>query len=168
MNKIITFIIFFLISTSVSSQNKIAYIDMEKILNESISGKKYLSNLNKLNLSLLEDLKIKKKILIQEEKLLSSKKNIINKDEFDKELKLLKQKIKDHNNTKDIEFKKIKKNQQMMTIKLLEAINPILKEYSTKNSISIVLQKRNIVIGDTSLDITTKILEIINTKITLE
>jgi outer membrane protein len=141
---------------------------MEKILNESISGKKYLSNLNKLNLSLLEDLKIKKKILIQEEKLLSSKKNIINKDEFDKELKLLKQKIKDHNNTKDIEFKKIKKNQQMMTIKLLEAINPILKEYSTKNSISIVLQKRNIVIGDTSLDITTKILEIINTKITLE
>ena len=168
MNKIITFIIFFLISTSVSSQNKIAYIDMEKILNESISGKKYLSNLNKLNLSLLEDLKIKEKILIQEEKLLSSKKNIINKDEFNKELKILKQKIADHNNTKDIEFKKIKKNQQMMTIKLLEAINPILKEYSTKNSISIVLQKRNIVIGDTSLDITMKILEIINTKITLE
>ena len=55
-----------------------------------------------------------------------------------------------------------------MTIKLLEAINPILTEYSTKNSISIMLQKKNIVIGDTRLDITSKILEIINTKITLE
>ena len=168
MNKIIIFIIFFLISTSVSSQNKIVYIDMEKILNESTSGKKYLSELSKSNKSLLEEIKIKEKILIQKEKLLFSKKNIINKDEFDKELKLLKQKIIDHNNTKDIELKKIKKNQQMMTIKLLEAINPILTEYSTKNSISIMLQKKNIVIGDTSLDITSKILEIINTKITLE
>jgi outer membrane protein len=168
MNKIIIFIIFFLISTSVSSQNKIVYIDMEKILNESTSGKKYLSELSKSNKSLLEEIKIKEKILIQKEKLLFSKKNIINKDEFDKELKLLKQKIIDHNNTKDIELKKIKKNQQMMTIKLLEAINPILTEYSTKNSISIMLQKKNIVIGDTRLDITSKILEIINTKITLE
>lgn len=168
MNKIIIFIIFFLISTSVSSQNKIVYIDMEKILNESTSGKKYLSELSKSNKSLLEEIKIKEKILIQKEKLLFSKKNIINKDEFDKELKLLKQKIIDHNNTKAIELKEIKKNQQMMTIKLLEAINPILTEYSTKNSISIILQKKNIVIGDTSLDITSKILEIINTKITLE
>ena len=168
MNKIIIFIIFFLISTSVSSQNKIVYIDMEKILNESTSGKKYLSELSKSNKSLLEEIKIKEKILNQKEKLLFSKKNIINKDEFDKELKLLKQKIIDHNNTKDIELKKIKKNQQMMTIKLLEAINPILTEYSTKNSISIMLQKKNIVIGDTRLDITSKILEIINTKITLE
>ena len=168
MKKIIIFIIFFLISTSVSSQNKIVYIDMEKILNESTSGKKYLSELSKSNKSLLEEIKIKEKILIQKEKLLFSKKNIINKDEFDKELKLLKQKIIDHNNTKDIELKKIKKNQQMMTIKLLEAINPILTEYSTKNSISIMLQKKNIVIGDTRLDITSKILEIINTKITLE
>jgi|TARA_B110000967_G_C18524319_1_gene382565 outer membrane protein len=141
---------------------------MEKILNESTSGKKYLSELSKSNKSLLEEIKIKEKILIQKEKLLFSKKNIINKDEFDKELKLLKQKIIDHNNTKDIELKKIKKNQQMMTIKLLEAINPILTEYSTKNSISIMLQKKNIVIGDTRLDITSKILEIINTKITLE
>tara|TARA_B110000027_G_C16019648_1_gene255753 strand:+ start:248 stop:673 length:426 start_codon:yes stop_codon:yes gene_type:complete len=141
---------------------------MEKILNESTSGKKYLSELSKSNKSLLEEIKIKEKILIQKEKLLFSKKNIINKDEFDKELKLLKQKIIDHNKTKDIELKEIKKNQQMMTIKLLEAINPILTEYSTKNSISIMLQKKNIVIGDTSLDITSKILEIINTKITLE
>ena len=107
MNKIIIFIIFFLISTSVSSQNKIVYIDMEKILNESTSGKKYLSELSKSNKSLLEEIKIKEKILIQKEKLLFSKKNIINKDEFDKELKLLKQKIIDHNNTKDIELKKI-------------------------------------------------------------
>ena len=142
MNKIIIFIIFFLISTSVSSQNKIVYIDMEKILNESTSGKKYLSELSKSNKSLLEEIKIKEKILIQKEKLLFSKKNIINKDEFDKELKLLKQKIIDHNNTKAIELKEIKKNQQMMTIKLLEAINPILTEYSTKNSISIILQKK--------------------------
>ena len=52
-----------------------------------------------------------------------------------------------------------------MTSKLLLLINPILEEYSSKNSISILLQKRDIVIGNTNLDITLKILDLVNQKI---
>ena len=49
--------------------------------------------------------------------------------------------------------------------KLLVAINEILKEYSLKNSISLMIDKKNIVIGKTQLDITNDILELLNKKI---
>ena len=52
-----------------------------------------------------------------------------------------------------------------MTKKLLKLINPILEEYSSKNSISILLHKKDIVIGSTKLDITPTILDLVNKKI---
>ena len=49
--------------------------------------------------------------------------------------------------------------------KLLSEIKPILSEYSKKNNISIILQKNNVVLGKTDLDITSNIIKITNTKI---
>ena len=51
------------------------------------------------------------------------------------------------------------------TAKILDILNPILSDYSSKNSISLIIQKKNIVIGKTELDITSQILKILNTKI---
>ena len=51
------------------------------------------------------------------------------------------------------------------TQKLLIELNPILLDYSKENAISIILQKKNIVLARTDLDITDKIIEIANTKI---
>ena len=51
------------------------------------------------------------------------------------------------------------------TEKMISLIRPILSEYSEKNSISLIIQKRNIIIGKTSLDITDDILKIIDKKI---
>ena len=48
---------------------------------------------------------------------------------------------------------------------LLKIINEILSEYSTKNKISLIMEKKNIVIGKTELDITKNILVLLNTKI---
>ena len=45
------------------------------------------------------------------------------------------------------------------------ATEEILAEYSTKNKISLIMEKKNIVIGRTELDITKNILEMLNTKI---
>ena len=40
-----------------------------------------------------------------------------------------------------------------------------MSEYSSKNSISLIIQKKNIVIGKSDLDITSQILELVNAKI---
>ena len=48
------------------------------------------------------------------------------------------------------------------TSELISLIQPILSEYANNNSISIIFQKKNIVIGKTELDITEDILKILN------
>ena len=48
------------------------------------------------------------------------------------------------------------------TKKLIKKLNPILSEYSEKNSISIILQKRDIIIGKNSLNITDDIIKILD------
>ena len=48
---------------------------------------------------------------------------------------------------------------------ILKSLKPILSEYSEKNSISMVLQKQNVIIGKKELDITKDIILILNEKI---
>ena len=49
--------------------------------------------------------------------------------------------------------------------KLLSIINPILSDYSKVNNISIILQKKNVVLAKTDLNITNKVIDILNSKI---
>ena len=51
------------------------------------------------------------------------------------------------------------------TNKLILKLSPILQEYAKKNSVSLILQKKNIVMGKKEIEITDKILEITNEEI---
>jgi outer membrane protein len=51
------------------------------------------------------------------------------------------------------------------TSKIFQEINPILTEYSKKNSISMIVQKKYIVVGKSELNITQDILDQLNNKI---
>ena len=44
-------------------------------------------------------------------------------------------------------------------------IKPILAEYASKNDIAMVIQKKNIIMGKSTLDITDEILKIVDDKI---
>ena len=48
---------------------------------------------------------------------------------------------------------------------LINKLTPILEDYSKKNSIRIIVQKKNIVMGKKEDDITKDILELINQKV---
>ena len=64
------------------------------------------------------------------------------------------------NEIKDFENKKIQYNQ-----KLLVSIQQILGAYSKSNDITLLLQKKNIVMGSKDIDITSDILIILNKNI---
>ena len=51
------------------------------------------------------------------------------------------------------------------TNKMVSEINKILTQYASDNSISLVIQKKHIIIGKSDLDITDKILKEFNNKI---
>ena len=57
------------------------------------------------------------------------------------------------------------KEKNKLNNKLLDLLNPILTTYSKENSISIIIEKRNIIIGKTDLDITEEIVNILDKKI---
>ena len=48
---------------------------------------------------------------------------------------------------------------------MIKKLNPILEEYSKKNSIRLIVQKKHIVIGKKEDDITKDILGLVNEKI---
>ena len=59
-------------------------------------------------------------------------------------------------------FKKLKVDN---TNKLLKQINPILVKFSEDNSISFILQKKDLIIGKTEFDITDKVIKIVNKEV---
>ena len=49
---------------------------------------------------------------------------------------------------------------------LLKNLNPIIQEYMKKNKIRMVVDKKSILLADENLDLTKKIIEILNKKLT--
>ena len=54
------------------------------------------------------------------------------------------------------------KNKQKYSNKILKILNPLLTEYVEKNNITLVIEKKNILVGIKTLDITKNILDILN------
>ena len=159
---ILTIIFFFETATSA---NNIVYIDMDKILSSSKPGSNILEQLNDLNNSNLDSFKKKQTILKNEEIKIVSQKNILSLNDYNNKVNDLKIKIKDYNlikNKTTSEFQKKKVNNINIFFK---QINPILEKYSKDKSISIILQKKNMVMGKNELDITNEIIKIINDEI---
>ena len=63
---------------------------------------------------------------------------------------------------KNIKLNKLKDESAKL---ILKNINEIISEYSTKNSISMIVEKKSIIIGKSELNITNDILDLLNKKI---
>ena len=59
----------------------------------------------------------------------------------------------------------INKNKIDNTKKILSFLDPIVKKYVDDNSISLVLPKKNIIVGKKNLDITDDIVDILNEQV---
>ena len=128
----ILFYIFFFIN--LANAESIAYIDMEKIINNSVAGE-YIKKEIQKNV----DIKNKKldqiaKDLKKEEQDLINKKNILSKDEFSKKISQLKKKVSDYQNNRNESQAEIKKMRVTYTNNLLKRINPIIANYASKKT----------------------------------
>ncbi len=157
---IFLFIICF--SNNVLAENKIVFIDIDYLMKNSNIGKLSLKKLEDLNNKNVNSLKDNEQKLKNKEKNLLQKKNIISKEEFEKEIKILKTEIQKFKTDKDNMVKDFNKLKVEELNKVLEKFNKKIQEYMSEKSIDIVLNKNNIFIGKTSSDITNDILIKIN------
>ena len=159
-------IIFFIFNIfTFNAYSKIAYIDIKIILNESNVGKSLNSHLKSLNSEYSKKYSKIEKELLEKEKTLLAQKNIIEKNEFDKKIRNLSDEIDKYKNDKKLSTDKLNKIKIENTKEILRILNPIITKYVENNDISLVLKKTNIIVGKKDLDITKKIIKLLNGEI---
>ena len=147
------------------AESKVAFIDMQYIMDNSLAGKslkKQLENLHKKN---LDSFKKEEDILKKKEQDVLSKKNILSKEEFQEEISGLREKVKKYQNERNEKINSLTKKRLSSMEVIIKNLSPILAEYSKANNISIIMDKKNIIVGKTELDITKKILVLLDEKI---
>ena len=154
--------IFFLNFSLLKANELISYVDMELLMNSSEAGKSISSELTAIHKKTTAELKKIEEELKKEESDLIKQKNVITEEEFEKKLSLLRNKASDYQKQRKKFNDSINKKRLDATSELISLIQPILAEYANNNSISIIFQKKNIIIGKTELDITEDILKILN------
>ena len=147
------------------SEDKIAFIDLDLVLKKSKIGQSYLVKINKKNEENIKNLKSKENELKKIEDDIKKKQNILSKEELDKEIFLLKEKIKKFRSDKDkvvLEFNNMKKENLN---NFFDQINPIIQSYMDENSIDILIERKNIFMGKKNSDITNTIVKKIDSKL---
>jgi len=158
-------VIFLFFTNQAFSEQKIAFIDMDKIISTSKPGSSILKQLTNLNNKNLKFLTSEEKKFKEKETKLISQKNIISENDFKNNVKKLKSEIKNYNQNRNkmmADFNKLKIDN---TNNLLKLINPILIKFSNDKEIAIIFQKKDLVVAKTQLDITDDVIKIINSEV---
>ena len=150
---------------SYAEEQKIVYLNVDKIMQQSIAGKSIIKQLENLYNKNLEKFKKNDEILKNKEKKLIAQKNILSQEDFQKELTSLRKEIINFQKEQVKVRDNINKLRIGATNKLISQLSPILQEYAKKNSVSLILQKKNIIMGKKEIEITDEILKIMNKEI---
>jgi len=158
-------VVLLFLTNQVFSEQKIAYIDMDRIFSASKSGSSILKQLTELNNKNLNFLKNEEKKFKEKEIKLISQKNIISETNFKNNVDELKSEIKNYNQKRNemlADFNKLKLDN---TNNFLKLINSILVKFSNDKGISIILKKNDLVVANTELDITDDVIKIVNIEV---
>ena len=149
----------------VYASESIVYLDIEKLIHSSEAGKiidEKIKNKHKTNLNNFEK---KESSLKEEESKIISQKNILSDEEFKKKINNLKKKVINYQKERQKKIDELNILKSELTKQLLNHINPILVVYSDNNHISLIVDKKHVVLGKTELDITEKIIILLNEKV---
>jgi len=164
---IIFFFLFFFIFTSnnkILAEINISFVDIDYIYSNSKIGKKIDNQLESEKKKINEKLTSYQKNIKNEKEKLINQKKIISEEKFknqaidlEKQIKKYNKLISDNNNS----F--IKYKTEIKSLFLKKLMN-IVREYAEVNSIQLILNKKDIIIGQNAMDISNDILKLVNKK----
>ena len=125
-----------------------SFVDFKFILNESDAGKKAQAFIKKeLNSGL--------KKIIQQKKILSP-------EEYKKKVTDLRNQVSSLQKERNKILKSVADYRNKAQEELLKSLNPIIEEYMKEKKIRMVIDKKNILMADKSLEITKDIMALLN------
>lgn len=161
----ILLIILFLSANVLKADEKVSYLDIDYILNNTLAGNSLLNTLKKEENSIINKFKLSDENFKNEEKKILSKKNLISKEEITNDLKSLQVKFQTYRANKVVEVDKFKIKRKRNIVNFFNLINPIIEKYMAENSIYMLIDKKNVFIASKNYDITKKLIELIDNQI---
>ena len=160
--KIIFFVFLILNFYNLSFAGEAYFIDMQRTLNQSKAGKEAQDFLKKKIITGNKKFKEEGESLKKEEIDLIAKKKTLSKDEYKKTLNQLREKNIKFQRKRANFTKTITTQRANARNRLLKALDPILTKYMSENNVQIIIYRKYIVVAQSKLDLTDKILEIFN------
>ena len=160
--RLLIILIFFLKTTYAFSTEKVVYLDVQFIIDNSKIGLFYKDKLIKIKDENKSKLISQQKKIKNEENEINKQKNILKKEEIDNKINKLNQLLNKYQKDLKTNNQILSAEQKKYTKIILDNLNPIVTKYVKDNDILIVLDKKNILVGSKALDITENILNKLN------
>ena len=153
---------FLILCTHATAEQKVVYIDMTHILNNSKAGKGAQDFLNKTFKEKQKKYADMEQSLKKAEEDLLAQKTVLSKEDYTKKMNDLRKQVIDYQAERRSALEKIAQQRSEARSQLLQKINPIIGKYVEENDISLVVDKKNVLAVKTNLDITEIITEKLN------
>ena len=159
------FIVLLIVGHSSYAQDRIVYLDLDNVINNSKAGKLILSKLAKSKKTSLLKFENKEKELKKIEDQIKKQRNIISEDEFKKKLIEFQKEISNFRKDRQKVISEFNQKRKIEFEEFFKKITPIIENYVSNNNIDMVLDKKNIFVGSKKKNITEEIIKIIDKKI---
>ncbi len=165
LKKIFLITLSFILFTNTTFAENIHFIDFTKILNQSKAGFDAQKKLKDKFDSETKKFKLEEEKIRKEENDLISQKKVLSNEDYQRKLNDLRTKVANIQKSQQESLNSIGVSRNKARQALLMSVNPIIKKYMEDNNIRIVLDKQSIILGDTTLEVTDKIIDILNKEV---
>ena len=161
--KVCIYLILFLNFQNFSyAEQSIKFINIDLLVNKTKIGIQMLDKISNLDKENIEKLKSFETQIKEKQEEIKLKKNVISEIEFEKEVTNLNKIIFDFNNQKKTMVEELTNIKNKELNLFFENIKPIVQNFMNENSIDMIVNSKNIFMGNNKSDITTDLIEKIN------
>ena len=163
--KICIYLVLFLnFFNTLNAEQSVKFINIDLLVNKTKIGNQMLAKINSLDKENIKKLKSFEKQIKEKQEEIKIKKNVISEIEFEREVTNLNKKILDFNNQKKTMVEELTNIKNKELNLFFENIKPLVQNYMNENSVDMIINSKNIFMGNNKSDITNDLIEKINIK----
>ena len=146
-------------------QDKIVFLDLDKVVSNTKAGKSIIDKLEKSKKVALQKIEKKERDLKKKEDEIKKQKNIISEEELKKKLVEFRKEVSSFRKNRQKIINDFNQKKKVEFEEFFKKITPIIENYVSEKNIDILLDKKNIFVASKKKNVTTEIIEIIDSKI---
>ena len=144
------------------AENKVYFINLKKVLNESKAGSAAQEKLVKEFENQDKKFKNESNALKKQETELINQRKTLSADEYKKKVSSLRKKNVDFQNRRRNASSNFVKKKNNARNQLLKSLNPILQKYMDENGIMMIMNEKNVILANSKVDLTNSIIDLLN------